>query len=117
MATLTFYGAKAGVTGSAYLLETATARVLLECGLLQGGREEEKANAKPFPFAIESLDAVVLSHAHLDHSGRPPMPAITSSSPRQATSGNGPGSTSCTATRKRKRPCRPVSGKRVGRQK
>lgn len=73
MAKLTFYGATAGVTGSAYLLETDTGKVLLECGLFQGGREEEKANAKPFPFAAKALDAVILSHAHLDHSGRLPM--------------------------------------------
>ena len=72
MAALTFYGATKGVTGSAYLLETSRARVLLECGLFQGGREEEQANQAPLPFATENLDAVVLSHAHLDHSGRLP---------------------------------------------
>lgn len=72
MANLTFYGASEGVTGSAYLLETDKARILLECGLLQGSRKYEKANKKPFPFEIGNLDAVVLSHAHLDHSGRLP---------------------------------------------
>ena len=72
MATLTFYGAIEGVTGSAYLLETGQATVLLECGLFQGSREEEKANQEPFPFDVSKLDAVVLSHAHLDHSGRLP---------------------------------------------
>ncbi|GAB5451633.1 MAG: MBL fold metallo-hydrolase [Halioglobus sp.] len=72
MATLTFYGAIDGVTGSAYILQTSTTTVLLECGLFQGSREEEKANEKPFPFAVDALDAVVLSHAHLDHSGRLP---------------------------------------------
>jgi len=72
MATLTFYGATEGVTGSAYLLETKSATVLLECGLFQGSREEEKGNTKPFPFDIRKIDAVVLSHAHLDHSGRLP---------------------------------------------
>lgn len=72
MAKLTFYGATEGVTGSAYLLETKNATLLLECGLYQGSREEEKANKKPFPFDIHKLDAVVLSHAHLDHSGRLP---------------------------------------------
>ena len=72
MAKLTFYGATEGVTGSMYLLETDAATVLLECGLYQGRREEEKANERPFPFDIKKLDAVVLSHAHLDHSGRLP---------------------------------------------
>lgn len=72
MAKLTFYGATEGVTGSLYLLETASGAILLECGLVQGRNEEEKANAEPFPFDIKSIDAVVLSHAHLDHSGRLP---------------------------------------------
>ena len=72
MAKLTFYGATEGVTGSAYLLETGDVRVLLECGLVQGGRKQEAVNKEPFPFDIDSLDAVVLSHAHLDHSGRLP---------------------------------------------
>jgi len=72
MAKLTFYGATEGVTGSMYLLETGRSRILLECGLFQGSREEEEGNARPFPFDIKTLDAVVLSHAHLDHSGRIP---------------------------------------------
>lgn len=72
MAKLTFYGATEGVTGSAYLLQTGTVNVLLECGLYQGGLAEEKKNQEKFPFEISTLDAVVLSHAHLDHSGRLP---------------------------------------------
>jgi metallo-beta-lactamase family protein len=72
MANLTFYGATQGVTGSAYLIQTEHSTVLLECGLIQGSREEEKANEEPFPFDVRGLDAVVLSHAHLDHSGRLP---------------------------------------------
>ncbi len=72
MAYLTFFGAVEGVTGSAYLLATNSARVLLECGLFQGRREDERANSKPLPCNLRELDAVVLSHAHLDHSGRLP---------------------------------------------
>jgi metallo-beta-lactamase family protein len=69
MAELTFWGAAGRVTGSCYLISTGRATVLLECGLVQGSREEEQANSEPFPFDVEALDAVVLSHAHLDHSG------------------------------------------------
>lgn len=72
MARLTFFGATEGVTGSAYLIETEHSTVLLECGLYQGSREEEAQNKKPFPFDIHKIDAVVLSHAHLDHTGRVP---------------------------------------------
>jgi metallo-beta-lactamase family protein len=72
MANLTFYGATEGVTGSAYLIEAARATILLECGLVQGGREEEELNKESFPFDIGEIDGVVLSHAHLDHSGRLP---------------------------------------------
>lgn len=70
MALLTFLGAIQQVTGSCYLLESREgSRVLLECGMRQGRREEEEANEQPFPFDPASIHAVVLSHAHLDHSG------------------------------------------------
>jgi len=59
MATLTFYGATEGVTGSAYLLETEHATVLLECGLFQGNREEEKATKLP-PTKVGGLAHSVL---------------------------------------------------------
>lgn len=72
MAKLTFYGATEGVTGSSYILETGGKTVLLDCGLFQGNREEVKFNKKPFQFKVSEIDAVVLSHAHLDHSGRLP---------------------------------------------
>lgn len=73
MADLTFHGAIEGVTGSMYLLRTGQSCVLLECGLFQGRREDEEANLKPLPFDPSELDAVILSHAHLDHSGRLPL--------------------------------------------
>jgi metallo-beta-lactamase family protein len=72
MAKLTFYGATEGVTGSSYILQTGGITVLLDCGLFQGSREEEQANKKPFQFDVSKIDAMVLSHAHLDHSGRLP---------------------------------------------
>lgn len=72
MAKLTFYGAIEGVTGSCYLLETKQSSILLDCGMFQGGRKEEKNNTKALPFNVNDIDAVVLSHAHLDHSGRLP---------------------------------------------
>lgn len=70
-ATLTFLGAAGAVTGSCYLLETPRARLLLECGQVQGTRQEEARNREPLP--LERIDAVVLSHAHIDHSGRLPL--------------------------------------------
>ena len=73
MANLTFFGATEGVTGSSYLLQASGSTILLECGMYQGGREGDKANQAPFDFSISDIDAVVLSHAHLDHSGRLPM--------------------------------------------
>jgi metallo-beta-lactamase family protein len=73
MATLKFLGAIEGVTGSCYLLTTTNSKVLLDCGLFQGRREEEKVNLEPLPFDVLSIDVAVLSHAHLDHSGRLPL--------------------------------------------
>ncbi|MDD1615438.1 MAG: metallo-beta-lactamase family protein [Methylococcaceae bacterium NSP1-2] len=72
MTTLTFLGATGQVTGSCYLLETKHKRVLLDCGLFQGSKETEKQNATDFPFNPATIDAVILSHAHLDHCGRLP---------------------------------------------
>jgi metallo-beta-lactamase family protein len=70
---LQFLGATGEVTGSLYELRTGTHTVLLECGLVQGGAENEERNREPFPFPVDEIDAVVLSHAHIDHSGRVPL--------------------------------------------
>lgn len=67
-----FYGAARTVTGSMHLLEVNGKRLLLECGLFQGRRQETYARNRSFPFDVSSLDALVLSHAHIDHSGNLP---------------------------------------------
>ncbi|MDY4033226.1 MAG: MBL fold metallo-hydrolase [Pyramidobacter sp.] len=67
---LKFCGAAKEVTGSNYLLEAGGHRFLVDCGMHQGEREE--ANDDPFPYAAGSIDAVLLTHAHIDHSGRIP---------------------------------------------
>ncbi|MCX5738275.1 MAG: MBL fold metallo-hydrolase, partial [Proteobacteria bacterium] len=72
--TLRFLGAARTVTGSRFLLETPRARVLFDCGLFQGLKELRLRNWDPFPFPPERLDAVVLTHAHLDHVGY--LPAL-----------------------------------------
>jgi metallo-beta-lactamase family protein len=69
MARITFYGAARTVTGSKFLLEAGGKRVLVDCGLFQGQKELRLRNWQPTPFDAKSLDAVVLTHAHLDHTG------------------------------------------------
>jgi metallo-beta-lactamase family protein len=71
--TLQFFGATGVVTGSLYLIRCDAGVVLLECGLFQGAPDTEKRNREPFPVSAHEVDAVVLSHAHLDHSGRVPL--------------------------------------------
>jgi len=70
---ITFFGATEQVTGSLYLIRTDSHTVLLECGLIQGSRKDEARNREPFPIPPDQIDAVVLSHAHIDHSGRVPL--------------------------------------------
>jgi metallo-beta-lactamase family protein len=67
--SLTFLGAAGTVTGSKHLLEVGGRRVLVDCGLFQGLKELRLRNWEPFPIAPATLDAVVLTHAHLDHCG------------------------------------------------
>lgn len=70
---LSFHGAARRVTGSCHLLETDDARVLVDCGMFQGSREETAENEEPFAFEARAIDAVLLTHAHLDHCGRLPL--------------------------------------------
>jgi metallo-beta-lactamase family protein len=69
---LTFNGAARTVTGSQYLLEVNASRILLECGLFQGHRADSYERNRNFRFDVSTLDAVLLSHAHIDHSGNLP---------------------------------------------
>jgi metallo-beta-lactamase family protein len=69
---ITFYGAAQTVTGSKYLLEVNGKRLLLECGFFQGKRSETYEKNLKFPFDPRTIDAVILSHAHIDHSGNLP---------------------------------------------
>jgi metallo-beta-lactamase family protein len=71
---VTFLGAAGGeVTGSAYLLQMKSANVLVDCGFFQGARKIENYNRLPRRGALDRLDCVVLTHAHLDHTGRLPL--------------------------------------------
>lgn len=70
---LQFYGAAGEVTGSCHILHVQGRTVLLDCGLIQGGAEPDLRNREPFPFEAAHIDAVILSHAHIDHCGRLPL--------------------------------------------
>src|SRR6202521_382903 len=69
---VTFWGAARTVTGSMHHIETGGRRYLLDCGMYQGRRQEAFERNSHFPFKASSIDAVVLSHAHIDHSGNLP---------------------------------------------
>lgn len=70
---LQFWGAAQMVTGSMHLVEANGKRLLLDCGMAQGRRQESRKLNSEFPFDAKDIDTVVLSHAHLDHSGKLPM--------------------------------------------
>lgn len=67
-----FYGAARTVTGSMHLIEINGSKILLDCGLFQGKRKESFERNRSFPFDAKTIDAVILSHAHIDHSGNLP---------------------------------------------
>ncbi len=69
MARISFYGGVGTVTGSKYLLENSGSKVLVDCGLFQGLRELRERNWKELPFNPKELDAVIITHAHIDHTG------------------------------------------------
>lgn len=66
---ITFHGAAGEVTGSCTLVETASARFLIDCGMFQGGGEAYARNLQALPFDVRGIDFVILTHAHIDHSG------------------------------------------------
>jgi metallo-beta-lactamase family protein len=70
---LSFHGADRGVTGSCHLVEAAGKRLLVDCGIYQGGREADEENGEPFGFDPRAVDFLLLTHAHLDHCGRIPL--------------------------------------------
>ena len=67
--SLQFLGAAGSVTGSRYPIESDGKRILLDCGLFQGYKQLRERNRAPFPVPPESIDSVLLTHPHLDHSG------------------------------------------------
>src|SRR5262245_10568809 len=69
MSSLSFWGAAGCVTGSKYLLESDQGRVLVDCGLFQGLKELRLRNWDEPPFNAASVDAVIITHAHIDHTG------------------------------------------------
>jgi metallo-beta-lactamase family protein len=68
-----FCGAATGVTGSCYWITAGSHQFLLDCGQFQGGKEQERQNFLPFPFPVEQIEFVLLTHAHIDHCGRLPL--------------------------------------------
>lgn len=81
---LTVLGAAREVTGSCYLVETSSMRFLVDCGMLQGGREADSRNRQPFAFDPATLDFVLLTHAHIDQSGMLPKLTKEGSSDRSS---------------------------------
>ncbi|WP_212525912.1 MBL fold metallo-hydrolase [Actibacterium sp. MT2.3-13A] len=70
---LSFHGADRGVTGSCHLVSVGRHKILIDCGMFQGGHELDEENAAPFGFDPAAIDYLLLTHAHLDHCGRIPL--------------------------------------------
>jgi metallo-beta-lactamase family protein len=66
---LTFHGAARAATGSCFRLETGSGQLLIDCGMFQGSKTEKELNYRPIPFRPVDIATVILSHAHIDHSG------------------------------------------------
>ena len=82
MATISFYGGVGTVTGSKYLLEHNGKKILVDCGLFQGLKELRMRNWQDPPFTPAEIDAVIITHAHIDHTGWLPRLRWTASLPR-----------------------------------
>ena len=72
MAKLTFHGGAREVTGANYLIETKNTKVLVDCGMAQGDKHARDSNYEPFPYDASQIDALLITHAHIDHTGRVP---------------------------------------------
>ena len=70
---ISFHGADLGVTGSCHLVECGDTRILIDCGMYQGGHDLEEENQAPLGFDPSTIDYLLLTHAHLDHCGRIPL--------------------------------------------
>lgn len=70
---ITFLGAARTVTGSKYLIEYKNKKILVDCGLFQGIKDDRLKNRKELPVSPKKIDAIILTHAHLDHSGYIPL--------------------------------------------
>ena len=69
---ITFFGAARTVTGSCHMVEAGNKKFLIDCGMFQGRLTDQMLNYEDFPFSISEVDFVILTHAHIDHSGRIP---------------------------------------------